>query len=237
MHSFEVKRSLFDLESNTGQIEGVPANPRTIKNAAFKRLKTSVLMFPEMLQVRPTVVVGNVVIGGNRRLSVLQEIAKLNPEKLLNLLHSLPEYRCKPHEIQDAILSAWEGFIQDERKTIPTQELKDATSDQIKEFIIKDNISFGEPEYEMLLSEWNTEDLKSWGMDLPKNWEISQEDQHTDDKAENVKKSIQIKFNQEDYVDAYRVIQWFRDNNIYLGKDVLNFLTELKNKYGEDINS
>lgn len=41
------------------------------------------------------------------------------------------------------------------------------TQDQQKEFIIKDNISYGEWEYEQLLDEYKPEQIIDWGQDLP----------------------------------------------------------------------
>lgn len=41
------------------------------------------------------------------------------------------------------------------------------TESQKKEFIIKDNIGFGEWDFDMLANEWNTELLNEWGLDLP----------------------------------------------------------------------
>jgi site-specific DNA-methyltransferase (adenine-specific) len=39
--------------------------------------------------------------------------------------------------------------------------------EQKKEFIIKDNSSFGEWDWEVLANEWNVKDLDDWGLDLP----------------------------------------------------------------------
>jgi ParB-like chromosome segregation protein Spo0J len=41
------------------------------------------------------------------------------------------------------------------------------TEEQKKEFIIKDNISFGEHDWEALANEWNIESLDDWGLDIP----------------------------------------------------------------------
>jgi DNA modification methylase len=41
---------------------------------------------------------------------------------------------------------------------------------QKKEFIIKDNIPFGENDWDKL-AEWDQDELKSWGMDLPESWD------------------------------------------------------------------
>ena len=36
-----------------------------------------------------------------------------------------------------------------------------------KEFVIKDNTSFGEWDFNMLANEWEPEDLNDWGLDIP----------------------------------------------------------------------
>ena len=43
----------------------------------------------------------------------------------------------------------------------------DLTEEQQKEFLIKDNVSGGEWDWDMLANEWNSEDITSWGLDLP----------------------------------------------------------------------
>ena len=66
------------LENNTGQIDGIPANPRTITKKEADRLKKSIKDTPEMLNVRELWVVPNgekyVVISGNQRLRALKAI-------------------------------------------------------------------------------------------------------------------------------------------------------------------
>ena len=43
----------------------------------------------------------------------------------------------------------------------------DWSEEQRKEFIIKDNVSFGEWNFEELSLNWNVEELSEWGVDLP----------------------------------------------------------------------
>ena len=50
------------------------------------------------------------------------------------------------------------------------------TPEQEKEFIIKDNSSFGEWDWDLLANEWDTEQLIDWGMDLPKEWSLDPEE-------------------------------------------------------------
>ena len=41
------------------------------------------------------------------------------------------------------------------------------TDEQQREFIIKDNVGFGEWEWETLANEWDAEELAEWGLDIP----------------------------------------------------------------------
>jgi len=55
-------------------------------------------------------------------------------------------------------------------KEIPDNWIKKAselTEEQKKEFIIKDNVGFGEWEWEQLANEWDVEQLTEWGLDIP----------------------------------------------------------------------
>lgn len=42
----------------------------------------------------------------------------------------------------------------------------DLTEDEKKQFIIKDNSSFGEWDWDVLANEWDAEELEEWGIDL-----------------------------------------------------------------------
>ena len=44
------------------------------------------------------------------------------------------------------------------------------TEEQRNEFIIKDNSSFGEWNWNLLQSDWDADDLENWGLDLPAEW-------------------------------------------------------------------
>jgi DNA modification methylase len=45
--------------------------------------------------------------------------------------------------------------------------ITDLTEEQQKEFLIKDNTSGGEWDWDILANEWDTDQLESWGLDLP----------------------------------------------------------------------
>ena len=53
-------------------------------------------------------------------------------------------------------------------KDIPERWVKQAkglTEDEKKQFIIKDNVGFGEWDFEILAKEWDYDELKEWGFD------------------------------------------------------------------------
>jgi len=52
-------------------------------------------------------------------------------------------------------------------KEVTIVKAKDLTEEQQKEFIIKDNVGFGEWDWDVLANEWDAESLEEWGLDLP----------------------------------------------------------------------
>jgi ParB-like chromosome segregation protein Spo0J len=63
----------------------------------------------------------------------------------------------------------WKACKEAGLKEIPVLIASGLTPEQEREFIIKDNVSGGEWDWEMLGIEWNADELEEWGMDLPKN--------------------------------------------------------------------
>jgi hypothetical protein len=53
---------------------------------------------------------------------------------------------------------------------VPVMIAHNLTDEQKREFIIKDNGSFGEWDWEALANTWSDEPLDAWGLDLPKDW-------------------------------------------------------------------
>ena len=52
-------------------------------------------------------------------------------------------------------------------KEVPIIKASELSPDQQREFIIKDNVGYGEWDWEMLANEWDSDQLTEWGMDLP----------------------------------------------------------------------
>lgn len=45
-------------------------------------------------------------------------------------------------------------------------KVDDLTPDQQKEFIIKDNVGFGQWDWDLLANEWDTQELNDWGLEV-----------------------------------------------------------------------
>jgi hypothetical protein len=52
-------------------------------------------------------------------------------------------------------------------KDVPVIFASDLSEAKQREFIIKDNVGFGEWEWETLANEWDTKELTKWGLDIP----------------------------------------------------------------------
>jgi site-specific DNA-methyltransferase (adenine-specific) len=65
-------------------------------------------------------------------------------------------------------------------KEVPIIVAENLTDEQQKEFIIKDNVSGGEWDWDMLANEWEVEQLDEWGLDVPINLETELEAEEDD---------------------------------------------------------
>lgn len=64
-------------------------------------------------------------------------------------------------------------------KEVPIIVADNLTEEQQREFLIKDNTSGGEWDFEMLANEWDVEQLEEWGLDVP-NFDINNETEQKD---------------------------------------------------------
>lgn len=117
----------FSTKIDINLLKENPDNPRTITDAKFQALVTSIKNFPKMLELRPLIATESlVVLGGNMRLR--------------------------------ACIAA--GL-----KEMSVIMASDLTEDQQREFIIKDNVGFGEWEWDKIIADWS--EAAEWGLDVP----------------------------------------------------------------------
>lgn len=136
MQSNEVKwLPLKSLQPNTGQVPGLPGNPRQWTEGDVKRIARSLKETPELFVARPIIVLPYstpgaddcyVILGGNLRS---------------------------------------EGARRNKMQTVPCYILPTETPvAKLKEIVIKDNGSFGAWDYDSLGNEWSDLPLPEWGV-------------------------------------------------------------------------
>ena len=147
------------------QVKVNKANPRTIREAKLNLLVQRMLVFPKMIAIRPIVVDNKmVVLGGNMRVTALNRIAGMTFEQLATIMGKTKKYQKWSQRWRERILSQWQDWL--ENPTVDIVEATELTEEEKKEFIIADNASFGEWDYDKLANEWEAEDLNSWGVDV-----------------------------------------------------------------------
>ena len=148
------------------QVQVNEANPRTITNEKFQKLVNSVLALPKMLELRPIVVDNMMVaLGGNMRYRALTAISDLSEEDLKARLFSINDVKKKTEGEQQALLTHWLRWRDSPTAIIiKASELSDAEQ---REFIIKDNIGYGDWDTDSLTAQWDNEELVDWGIEFP----------------------------------------------------------------------
>ena len=143
-----------DLQTNDGQIEGLPKNPRQIRDHRYEKLKKSIEDAPEMLQLRELLVYPHggklVIIGGNMRYRACKELGyKELPCKVLDAetpVEKLRQYAIKDNENfgeydWDLVANEWDtAELEDWGVELPTDwgdELTDQNDGEAKKETIK----------------------------------------------------------------------------------------------------
>ena len=66
------------------------------------------------------------------------------------------------------------------------------TEEQKKEFIVKDNVGFGEWEWDMLANEWDSIELAEWGLDVWENEDDKQTNGDLNDISDNITEEYRV---------------------------------------------
>lgn len=140
-------------------------NPRTITNDKFAKLVNSILVFPKMLNIRPVVVDNKMVaLGGNMRLQALKRIASMTTDEIINALSHSADFVRKSEGERQATLAHWEEWLK--KPVIEVIKASELTEEEKKQFVIKDNVSFGNWDWDKLANSWDNSSLGDWGMDV-----------------------------------------------------------------------
>ena len=150
------------------KVKGNPNNPRIIKNDKFKTLKHSIKTLPNYMKLRPVIIDEDMmVLGGNMRLKASIDLGKKEIWTDMFTQADCDEMN--------------KIAIEEERETKTYLEYCDG-------IIIKDNVSSGDWEWDMLANEWDSVQLNEFGLDV---WE------NEDDKFETDVKDISDNIGEE----------------------------------------
>lgn len=171
---------------NLLQIQVNTANPRTITDAKFNKLICSILVLPKMLELRPIVVDNTfVALGGNMRYRALLAISDMEENEIKSRLSDSRDFQKKTVAEQQILIDYWIRW-----KDKPTAHIIKASTlseSEQREFIIKDNVGFGDWDMDALANEWDAEELDEWGLDVWQNkeWENGESSGATNSKPAN----------------------------------------------------
>ena len=158
----------------------------------------------------------------------------MNKDKFDKLIESIKEFpqmlKLRPIVVNNEGLilggnMRYTACLQLNHKQVYIIKAEDLTDEQIKQFIIKDNVGFGDWDWDILANSWDTKQLKEWGLDV---WQpeeaidysiLDDEDlsQDLDTMTGNVKKAIQIPFESEHYEEAQELVKYWREQGGYVG--------------------
>lgn len=123
-------------------------------------------------------------------------------------------------------------------KEMPIILADDWTQEQKDEFLIKDNVGFGEWNWDDLANEWDVVKLDEWGLDVWQSepdidYSILDDDDllnQLGDMTNGVKKAIQIEFELEHYESAFELVKFWRERKAYVGGMIMEYLKAEKEK-------
>tara|TARA_R110002020_G_scaffold118235_1_gene270349 strand:+ start:118 stop:735 length:618 start_codon:yes stop_codon:yes gene_type:complete len=185
-------------------------NPRTIKAVKFKKLVKSVKELPQMLDMRPIIVdEKRTILGGNMRYRACVEAG----------LKEVPvfEYTKKHHKTTDAF-----------------KLHKKTYEETCQEIVVKDNVSFGEWDWDILGNDYSFNLLDEWSVDLPSGMfreepdysilENENFDEELDTMEKDVRRALQIPFEAKDYEEAKELYRLLVGKGAYVGGLLLDLL-------------
>ena len=153
------------------ELKNNPANPRNITEKEFNKLITSLLVFPEMLSTRPMIInASHEVLGGNQRLRALLAISQMEEAEISQRITNSSDGKKMKKEEREECIRHWVAFTDHQEVEV---EMVHWSDHQQRQFIIKDNATFGEWDWDKLANEWDSDELNDWGVGV---WAESDKD-------------------------------------------------------------
>ena len=108
-------------------------------------------------------------------------------------------------------------------KEIYVIQADELTDKQKKEFIIKDNVGFGEWDWDLLANDWKNDKLNEWGLDVWEDKDYDVEDFFTEEQEKDEQYKIILDYTKEEYDQLIEIL-----NNAQGSKEsiIYNLLTK-----------
>ncbi len=162
-----------------------PENPRTASEFMEGKLIESILVFPKMLEVRPIVVNSkNIVLGGNMRLSMLKKIIEMEQDEIDDYMFNQKKFRLMSSEGKENLRKYWAQFK--ENPIVPIRKAEKFTDEEEREFLIKDNLHYGEDDVDILKHNFDRESISDYTGSVA--WNLYDYDDKMNDKELNLTK-------------------------------------------------
>jgi len=100
-----------------------------------------------------------------------------------------------------------------------------------KQFIVKDNVGFGQWDWDILANEWDTSELNEWGLDV---WQpeaeidmsVLDDAEDVDHLADDVRRAVCIDFNTDDHAVVSAKVAALKKEGKDVGKMILKWMQE-----------
>ena len=153
------------IEMQVGALNASEHNPRQITEDDFAELVKSLLLLPKGLYYRPVVVDDRNIALCRKYVPAGAEIhSRTRIRRPAEILRASYRFRHFDEAKQPALLNYWREWQM--HPTVPTLYASELDEDEQQQFIIKDNLSFGTFDIDMLANEYDIAAIIDDGFDI-----------------------------------------------------------------------
>lgn len=145
-----------------------PDNPRTCSEFMEGKLIESLLVFPKMLELRPVLInKQGVLVGGNQRVTCLCKIQEMPVTDIEDYLFEQRKFRLMDEEKQQSLVQQWVDW--QKKPLVQVRVLEDISEEEEKQLLVKDNMHYGEDDYEVMRKHFDRDSISDYFGSVPWN--------------------------------------------------------------------
>lgn len=168
-----------------------PNNPRIMSEFMQDKLIESILVFPNMLKVRPIIIdKDKTILGGNQRVTSLLKILEMESTEIDDYMFNQSKYRDLDCEQQKEFSNFWKEW---KKEPVVNTRLADNLTDEEKvELLVKDNLHYGEDDVELLKKNFERDSINDFFGAVP--WNLYDYSDRINDENLDLSKSYPERF-------------------------------------------